>query len=151
MWLGSYWAFSSTAAIESMYAIATGDLVSLSEQQLINCDSTNYGCNGGYMDYAFEWVMHNGGLDSEANCPYTAFNDTCIVNKVKFRSSEFLVFLCFETCLGALWQEENRASIDGYQNVAQDDSALLCAVVQQPLSVGIHGSALDFQLYTGVS
>lgn len=41
-------------------------------------------------------------------------------------------------------------TIDGYQNVVQNESALLCAVVQQPVSVGIDGSSLDFQLYTGV-
>lgn len=42
-------------------------------------------------------------------------------------------------------------TIDGYKDVAEKDSALLCAVVKQPISVGIDGSALDFQLYTGVS
>lgn len=42
-------------------------------------------------------------------------------------------------------------SIDGYEDVQQTDSALLCAAAQQPISVGIDGSAIDFQLYTGVS
>ena len=42
-------------------------------------------------------------------------------------------------------------TIDGYKDVAENDGALLCAVVKQPISVGIDGSALDFQLYTGVS
>lgn len=41
-------------------------------------------------------------------------------------------------------------TIDGYTEVAEEDSALLCAVVKQPISVGIDGSAIDFQLYTGV-
>lgn len=49
-------------------------------------------------------------------------------------------------------QEENKVvSIDGYKDVAESDSALLCASVQQPVSVGMDGSALDFQLYTSVS
>lgn len=42
-------------------------------------------------------------------------------------------------------------TIDGYQDVAQSERALLCAVVKQPVSVGIDGSSRDFQLYTGVS
>ena len=42
-------------------------------------------------------------------------------------------------------------SIDGYEDVAEEDSALFCAVLKQPISVGIDGGAIDFQLYTGVS
>ena len=42
-------------------------------------------------------------------------------------------------------------TIDGYQDVEPEESALLCAVIKQPVSVGIDGSSLDFQLYTGVS
>lgn len=48
-------------------------------------------------------------------------------------------------------EEEEVVSIVGYIDVAQDESALICAVVRQPVSVGIDGSTLDFQLYTGVS
>lgn len=49
-------------------------------------------------------------------------------------------------------QEETKVvTIDGYTDVGESDSALLCATVQQPISVGIDGSAIDFQLYTSVS
>lgn len=48
-------------------------------------------------------------------------------------------------------QEETKVvNIEGYQDVAQTDSALLCATVKQPISVGMDGSSIDFQLYTGV-
>ncbi|XP_020966026.1 probable cysteine protease RDL4 [Arachis ipaensis] len=47
------------------------------------------------------------------------------------------------------WEENKVVSIDGYNDVAKSDSALLCAIVKQPISAGIHGSSLDFQLYTG--
>ncbi|XP_061342716.1 low-temperature-induced cysteine proteinase-like [Gastrolobium bilobum] len=124
---GSCWAFSSTGAMEGINAIVTGDLISLSEQELVDCDSTNDGCDGGYMDYAFEWVINNGGIDTETNYPYTGVDGTCNVTK-----------------------EENKVvSIDGYADVAQSDSSLLCATAKQPISAGIDGSALDFQLYTG--
>uniref|UniRef100_A0A803Q3M9 Uncharacterized protein n=1 Tax=Cannabis sativa TaxID=3483 RepID=A0A803Q3M9_CANSA len=124
---GSCWAFSSTGAMEGVNAIVTGDLISLSEQELVDCDSTNYGCDGGYMDYAFEWVINNAGIDSESDYSYTGQDGTC--NKAK--------------------EERKVVTIDGYEDVGESDRDLLCATIHQPISVGIDGSALDFQLYTG--
>lgn len=124
---GSCWSFSTTGAIEGINAISTGDLISLSEQELVDCDSTNDGCEGGYMDYAFEWVIENGGIDTEANYPYTGEDGTCNTTKEGYKV----------------------VTIDGYTDVAESDSAVLCAVAQQPISVGMDGSAIDFQLYTG--
>ncbi|MQL79644.1 hypothetical protein Taro_012100 [Colocasia esculenta] len=124
---GGCWAFSSTGAMEGINAITTGELISLSEQELIDCDTSNDGCNGGYMDYAFEWVTSNGGIDTEQNYPYTGVDSVCNTTK----------------------EDIKVVSIDGYRDVSPSDIALLCAVVQQPISVGIDGSSLDFQLYTG--
>lgn len=66
------------AAVEGINKIATGELVSLSEQELVDCDRTyNAGCNGGLMDYAFEFIIKNGGMDSESDYPYKAVNQQC--------------------------------------------------------------------------
>ena len=155
---GSCWAFSSTGAIEGINAISTGELISLSEQELLDCDKTNDGCDGGYMDYAFGWVINNGGIDTEANYPYTGVDGTCNSTNVWILPWAFVSILSCLICkdswvgIACSTQEANKiVSIDGYENVAESEEALLCAAVNQPVSVGIQGSAMDFQLYTGVS
>lgn len=80
---GSCWAFSTIAAVEGVNQIVTGDLISLSEQELVECDNTyNEGCDGGLMDYAFEFIINNGGIDSEADYPYNARDGKCDLSRV---------------------------------------------------------------------
>jgi len=77
---GSCWAFSATGAIECDYAIKTGTLNSLSEQQLVDCAGIQYGCagcNGGQMTGAMRYAAKEGGLCSEDNYKYTARDGTC--------------------------------------------------------------------------
>ncbi|XP_015066145.1 probable cysteine protease RD21B [Solanum pennellii] len=125
---GACWAFSACGAVEGINAIITGELISLSVQELVNCDnSTNTGCYGGYMDHAFEWVINNGGIASELDYPYTSSQGACKITKVNHKV----------------------VTIDGYRDVPQEETALLCAVAQQPVSVGIDGTSVDFQLYRG--
>ena len=71
---GSCWAFSAVAAMESRNAIASGNLLSLSEQQLVDCAGGSYGnlgCDGGDMGAAFQYA-HDYGMMLESDYPYTA-------------------------------------------------------------------------------
>ncbi|CBK23875.2 uncharacterized protein [Blastocystis hominis] len=123
---GSCWAFSATGALEGGNFVATGKLVSLSEQQLVDCDTEDAGCGGGFMDTAFEYVMKKG-LCTEEDYPYHAKDEDCKDDQ----------------CTSVI-------SITGYEDVpANDGVALKQALTKAPVSVAIQADSFVFQMYTG--
>jgi len=125
---GSCWSFSTTGALEGAWALSTGNLVSLSEQQFVDCDTTDSGCNGGLMDYAFAFAEKNA-ICTEGSYPYTAQDGTCNLSGCQVGIPH--------------------GGVVGFTDVSTDsNSALKSALVQQPVSVAIEADQSSFQLYS---
>ncbi len=74
---GSCWAFSSVSTLESYMRIQNRSTELLSEQELVDCSTENHGCNGGFMDTAFDYVIKNNGLHSDKDYPYVGKDCEC--------------------------------------------------------------------------
>ncbi|BFZ16154.1 hypothetical protein BsWGS_19193 [Bradybaena similaris] len=127
---GSCWAFSTTGSLEGQHFKATGKLVSLSESNLVDCArfGGNDGCRGGNVDTAFQYIISNKGIDTEAGYPYIPRNGICNFNR---------------TNIGA--------TIKSYTDVeAADEDALKQAVAEiGPISVSIDANTTSFRFYNG--
>ncbi|XP_039069973.1 cysteine protease RD19A-like [Hibiscus syriacus] len=135
---GSCWAFSTTGALEGAHYLSTGELVSLSEQQLVECDhecdpqeygACDSGCNGGLMTTAFEYTLKAGGLERENDYPYTG-NDRapCKFDKTKIA-----------------------ASVSNFSVISIDEDQIAANLVKHgPLAVGINAAFMQTYMH-GVS
>merc|ERR1711997_130443 len=123
---GSCWAFSATGSMEGAWFKKSNSLVSLSEQNLVDCDKESLGCKGGSMELAFKYVMKTGGIDTEESYPYKGVNGHCNYTK-----------------------DNVGASITSFKNVkSNNEKALQKAVAEVgPVSIGIDASKPSFHLY----
>jgi hypothetical protein len=124
---GSCWAFSAVGALEGLHSVKKGQLNNLSEQELVDCSTSygNMGCNGGLMDYAFQYVIDNQGLASQKDYAYTGVDGTCKTGKAR------------------------NAPITGFTDVTVNSAAALkAAIAQQPVAVAFEADTFTFQAYT---
>jgi len=125
---GSCWAFSSTGAIEGASFIKYGQLIPLSEQNLLDCDTLDNGCNGGLMENAFKYDESAKGLCSEADYPYLATGG----------------HMCSTEC-----QKVNGTAVSDYIDIAQKDKhGLIASIALQPTSIAMQADQLSFQFYS---
>lgn len=120
---GSCWAFSTVGALEGLHAVKTGKLVEYSEQALVDCSHNgNQGCNGGLMDYAFEYVEKKG-IPTESKYPYDARAERCQNYDSSFK-------------------------IGGFVDVPRQDPIQMKAALNvQPVSIAVAVNT-DFQFYS---
>merc|ERR1712066_119061 len=124
---GSCWSFSTTGSLEGAWEIATGQLVSLSEQQFVDCDKKDSGCGGGLMDTAFSYAENNA-LCTEGSYSYKGRAGSCQAS----------------SCTVGI----PKGGVTGYKDVAADDEqALMEAVAKQPVSIAVEADKAAFQLY----
>lgn len=120
---GSCWAFSAVGALEGASALFGSGLQSFSEQQLVDCSAPqgNAGCNGGWMDNAFKYVIANG-ISTEDQYPYRGRTQSCKAKSGSFKISSFV--------------DIEKDNVD----------QLAAAVSKQPVSIAV--DANNFQFYS---
>jgi len=126
---GSCWAFSATEEIESMTCLqgnSGGTARQLSMQQIVDCDTTCYGCNGGWTYLAYEYVQSAGGIDTYASYPYTCQDGSCAYNPSNVGSR-----------------------ISGWSYVGRGNEATMLAYIQSTGPISICVDAASWQYYQG--
>lgn len=112
--------------MEGINKIRTSKLVSLSEQELLDCDTMDHGCEGGLTDTAFYFIQHNQGLTTEDTYPFAGADGSCNSSAAA----------------------DHAGRITGFQDVPPNDEVeLMKAVAHQPTSVAIEGGGLAFMFY----
>ena len=120
---GSCWAFSIVGHLEALYYMKYGEHKTFSEQQLVDCDSYDEGCDGGEFLPAYKWIKENGGLQSDTDYPYQARGQTCSQDKTK-----------------------NIVKISSYQLLETTDEEIIKQYLYEigPLAIGVNAYPLNW-------
>jgi len=128
---GSCWAFSTTGTLEAYYFKKTNVQIYMSPQQLVDCNSANHGCDGGWFTGSNSYIMNNG-ISNDANYPYVGVNNTCNATLTGNVQTKITDFTSCYTYPGS----KNNCTEDIIQGFLQNG----------PVSVAVDASE-DFQHY----
>lgn len=128
---GSCWSFSTTGGLEGAFYNKEGNLASFSEQELVSCDKTDSGCDGGSMDLAYSWIAENGGLCSEVSYKYVSGDGYA------------------PACEKSSCTSVPGSAVKSHTDVQQSEQALVQALAKQPVSIAVEADQATFQFYSG--
>jgi len=119
---GSCWAFSVTGNVEGQMAVKHHRLLSLSEQELVDCDREDHGCEGGLPMNAYHAIEELGGLETEADYDYEGHEEKCHFDRSKIM-----------------------AKVVGGKQLPEDEVALAHWLMKNgPISIGINANSMQF-------
>ena len=123
---GSCWAFAAVGEHEARWAIEKSELKTLGEQELVDCSRKqgNHGCSGGWHYYAWKYMMTVGGLETEADYPYHALDETCVAVA-----------------------DKHVEPVDNYYKISAKSASLQAELDQHPVAVAVDASS--WSSYTG--
>ena len=131
---GSCWAFSTIANLEGLYYAKKGVMKTFSEQMLVDCDTSDSGCNGGLMQYAFTWLKKNG-IMLDSDYPYTGTKGTCKSDKSKYVDMSVTGY----KKLGSSWSTWSAVDEDEVKDFLYETGPLAIALNANPLQTYVFG------------
>ena len=131
---GSCWAFSTIANLEGLYYAKKGVMKTFSEQMLVDCDTSDSGCNGGLMQYAFTWLKKNG-IMLDSDYPYTGTKGTCKSDKSKYVDMSVTGY----KKLGSSWSTWSAVDEDEIKEFLYETGPLAIALNADPLQTYTSG------------
>ena len=140
------WPFSAAADIEGTHFLATGDLVELSNQQLVECSTANDGCGGGWPMTAMQYVQHAGGVAPLANMTYKMVNME--KSQVTPTCDKAAINADVQSSVETPWNTSSVAAITGFQMVAMgasfEELMRVALLKNGPISITLNANGMDF-------
>jgi len=132
---GSCWAFATVANLEGLYYAEKKEMKTFSEQMVVDCDTYDSGCNGGLMEYTFDWLKKNGGINLEEDYPYIGFKQSCKSDPSKYADFKVTGY----KKLGSSYETWSPVDEDEIKEFLYETGPLAIALNANPLQTYVSG------------